>query len=304
MSRSLGAVVVALFCATPLVGQELPSDLRSAVLGAQPRQFDDPECGIKPGHFRVKGAAVYIQTAMENSTNRDRLLSDSRRAVSQAIVENDQESNPGAWYILGRVSLYQVDLVGADSSFKRVEAMAPECSEEVRTLRRNTWIAFRNYALGQSQRSQLDSAIAIYRLGMSIYDGEADVVYVMASLYQQTEQTDSILKYLSLTVAHEDSSEAGKRLKRNSIRRLARMYGEAGEVDSAVHYFRTFAAQAEAEGDTVALHSAESQIARVYFKAERYDEALVAFRVLQERKPDDQMIKRDPDYRICGFDPS
>lgn len=293
MSRSLRAVVFALFLAAPLGAQDLPADLRSAVLAGQPHQFEDPECGLKPGHFRVKGAAVYIQTAMEKSSSRDRLLSDSRRTVTEAIVDDGQGDNPGAWYILGRVALYEVDPVGADSAFTRVEEMAPECSEETQTLRRNTWIAFRNYALAQSQRSQLDSAIVTYRMGLSVYRGEADAFYVMASLYQSGDQQDSMVKYLSATVAIEDTSEVGVRVKRNSVRRLARIYAEQGEVDSAVAYFQIVADEARAAGDTNAVHSAESQIARVYFNAEMYPEALVAFRVLEARKPEDQMIKRN-----------
>ena len=170
MSRSLRAVVFALVLAAPLAAQELPDDLRSAVLSAQPRQFEDPECGLKPGEYRVKGAAVYIQTALEKPHVREGRLGDSRKTVEEAILDN-QEDNPGAWYILGRVYLYEVDPVGADSAFARVETLAPECAEETRTLRRNTWIPFRNYALGQSQRSQLDSAIATYRRGLAIYQG-------------------------------------------------------------------------------------------------------------------------------------
>ncbi len=293
MSRSLRAVVFALVLAAPLAAQELPEDLRSAVLSGQPRQFEDPECGLKPGHFRVDGAAVYIQTAMEKPHNRDGLLSSSRKTVIEASLDDGQQDNAGAWYILGRVYLYEVNIVGADSSFTRVEAMAPECAEETRTLRRNAWISIRNYALAQSQRSQLDSAIATYRLGMFIYRGEADVFYVMASMYQQADQPDSLVKYLSETVATEDSSETGIRAKRNSVRRLARIYAEQGEADSAVAYFRIVADQAEAAGDTIAVQSAESQIARVYFNAEMYAEALVAYRVLEARRPESQMIKRN-----------
>ena len=105
----------------------------------------------------MEGAAVSIQTALEKPHARERQLRNSRNVVTQAIVDDGEQDNAGAWYILGRVYLYEVDLVGADSSFTRVEAMAPECAEETRTLRRNAWISIRNYALAQSQRSQLDS---------------------------------------------------------------------------------------------------------------------------------------------------
>ncbi len=279
--------------AAPLAAQELSPELRELVLRAQPVLFEDPECGIKPGHFRVGGAAVYVETAMRNTSNRERLLEDSRRTVAEAITDDDQADNPGAWYILGRVYLYQADILGADSSFIRVEALAPECASEVATFRRNTWIAVRNYTLGQMQRSEIDSALATYRVGLSIYRGEADTYYVMASIQERAEQPDSNIYYLNAALGVEDTTESGVRVRRNAVRRLSRIYATAGEVDSAVKYLQIVADMAAATNDTTSLWSAQSQIARIYFTGERYPEALVAFRVLAARKPDNEMIQRN-----------
>ncbi len=286
-------MLFAMICAVPLAAQEFAPELKEKVLQAQPLQFEDPECGIKPGHFRVKGAAVYVETAMRNSTNRDRLLEDSRRTVSEAISEEDQDDNPGAWYILGRVYLYLADIEGADSSFIQVVSLAPECAPEVIALRRNTWIVIRNYALGQMQRSQIDSSLATYRAGLQIYRGEADAYYVMASIQEGAEQPDSVVFYLNAALSVEDTTESGARIRRNAVRRLSRIYAKTGEVDSAVKYLQIVADEAAAKDDTVSLRAAQSQIARTYFKGERYPEALVAFRVLEVAKPDNQMIKRN-----------
>lgn len=279
--------------AAPLTAQELSPELRELVLRAQPIQFEDPECGIKPGHFRVGGAAVYVETAMRNKSNRERLLEDSRRTVAEAITDDKQGDNPGAWYILGRVYLYQADIRGADSSFIQVEALAPECAPEVATLRRNTWIAIRNYTLGQMQRSEVDSALATYRLGLQIYRGEADAYYVMASIQKRAENPDSNLYYLNAALGVEDTTESGVRVRRNAVRQLSRIYADAGEVDSAVKYLQVVADMAAAKDDTTSLWSAQSQIARTYFTGERYPEALVAFRVLAASKPDNEMIQRN-----------
>jgi tetratricopeptide (TPR) repeat protein len=241
----------------------------------------------------VGGAAVYVETAVENASNRARLLEDSRRTVAEAITEEGQDDNPGAWYILGRTYLYQADLMGADSSFIRVESLAPECAPELATLRRNTWIAIRNYALGQMQRSQIDSALTSYRAGLWIYRGEADVYYVMASIQERAEEPDSNVYYLNAALSVEDTTESGVRVHRNAVRRLSRIYAETGQVDSAVKYLQIVADMAAAKNDTISLWSAQSQIARTYFTGERYPEALVAFRVLAASKPGDQMITRN-----------
>jgi len=293
MSTPTGVAVLALLWAAPALAQGLTPDLKEAVLRVQPSQFEDPACGIKPKHFRVKGAAVYIQTAMENSSNRSRLLRDSRNAVIEAITENDQGENPGAWYILGRVYLYEADIAGADSALARVTELAPECTAEINTLRHNTWVAIRNYALAQEQRSQTDSALASYRIALTIYGGEADVFYVMASLQERAKQADSTAWYLRRTLEVEDTSETGLRMKHNVILRLARNYSRAGEVDSAVAYYRIIARDAEAEGDTVQVESAEAQIAGLYFRAKRFPEALVAFRAIEARDPSDATATRN-----------
>ncbi len=291
--RQSSLMLFAILWVMPLAAQEFAPELKEKVLQAQPLQFEDPECGIKPGHFRVKGAAVYVETAMRNSINRDRLLDDSRRTVSEAISEEDQDDNPGAWYILGRVYLYLADVEGADSSFTRVDSLAPECAPEVTALRRNTWIVIRNYALGQMQRSEVDSSLTTYRAGLQIYRGEADAYYVMASIHERAEQPDSVVFYLNASLSVEDTTESGVRIRRNAVRRLSRIYAAMGEVDSAVKYLQVVADQAAAKDDTVSLLAAQSQIARTYFTGERYPEALVAFRVLEAGKPDDQMVKRN-----------
>lgn len=291
--RRQSLMLFALSWAVPLTAQDLPQELREKVLHAQPTQFEDPECGIEPKHFRVKGAAVYVETAVRNTTNRERLLEDSRRSVVEAITEEGQDDNPGAWYILARVYLYMADIPGADSAFIRVDSLAPECTPEMTTFRRNTWIAIRNYSLGQMQRSQVDSALTTYRAGLQIYRGEADAYYVMATIQERAEQPDSIVYYLNASLGVEDTSESGVRVRRNTVRRLSRIYAEADQVDSAVKYLQVVADMAAATDDTTSLWSAQSQIARTYFNGERYPEALVAFRVLEASRPDDEMIKRN-----------
>jgi tetratricopeptide (TPR) repeat protein len=289
----LRPLCLALLWSAPIAAQELAPDLQRSVLAVQPRAYEDPVCDAKPGHFRVGGAATYIETALNNSTNRARLLSDSRRVVIEAIADDDQAGNPGAWYILGRVYLYEVDMQGADSALHQVVVLEPGCQEEVTILRRNTWVAIRNYAVGEMQRGQVDSALNTYRAGLAIFQGEADVYYVMADIQGEAESPDSVTYYLRLALAVDDTTENGKRVRRNAVRKMSRIYAEAGEVDSAVAYYRLVGQEGEAAGDSNAVRSAESQIARVYFNGKRYPEALAAFRVLEAKAPKDATIKRN-----------
>jgi len=115
----------------------------------------------------------------------------------------------------------------------------------------------------------------------------------MASLYDRVDD-DSMALYLEKAVAASDpENEDHARIRSIAMRRLAPLMAERGQVDSAVAYFEIIAEEARAANDTVKLHSAETQAARVLFEAEQYPSALVMFRRIESRRPDDPMVKRN-----------
>jgi hypothetical protein len=119
----------------PLIAQ---SDVRTVVMAAQPARYEPAACGIKTGHFKVGSGATYLSTAITNEANRERLLSDAEKVLVEAIRDNGQASNPAAWYYLGRVYLYEGNVIGADTAFGKAETLAPACKDEILLLRRAT----------------------------------------------------------------------------------------------------------------------------------------------------------------------
>ncbi|HZA97285.1 MAG TPA: hypothetical protein VE399_00820, partial [Gemmatimonadales bacterium] len=93
------------------------------VVKAMPSRYVPPDCGIKPGHFKVSSGATYLKTGIETGVpgNRTRVLGSGHKVLLEAIQQNGQGKNPAAWYFLGRIYLHQGDIVGADSAFTKAE---------------------------------------------------------------------------------------------------------------------------------------------------------------------------------------
>src|SRR5581483_2078510 len=101
-----------------------------------------PTCDLKPGHYLINSAAVYLKTADETkfADVRDRNLRDANRVLMQALSNPDQQKNPAAWYNLGRYYVAMKDVAGADSAFRKVAEMAPQCKKDIDAWRRTAWV--------------------------------------------------------------------------------------------------------------------------------------------------------------------
>src|SRR5213594_1191915 len=88
-----------------------------------------PPCDVKASsHFQVSTASLNLKIAAENPTQRDRMLKQTVDVLTRAIVQNKQDKNPAAWYYFGRYYVEMGDAAGADSSFRKVETLAPQCA--------------------------------------------------------------------------------------------------------------------------------------------------------------------------------
>lgn len=291
MSRIFTVLMVLAASATGVAAQT-PPEVAQKVMQVQPQRYEAPDCGISSGHFRVRGAAVYLGTATRNETNRSRLLSDALRTLTEAIQENDQSDNPAAWYYMGRAYLYQGDVIGADTALTRAAALNPPCAAHIDSLRRRSWLAIQELALGQMQDGHLAEAIATYRLALRMYTGEAQPYYVMGSIFEADNQLDSATAYYR-RAARFPNAPADDRFVPLATRRLASLYAATDQPDSAVVYFTQLRDAALAASDIDARDAAQAGIARAYFEAKRYDEAAAAFRQLERWRPEDENIKRN-----------
>ncbi len=268
--------------AFPAVAAAQTTDYRAAIISAQPTRYESANCGIKSGHFKVSSGATYLSTATTNEANRDRLLGDAERVLLEAIQDNGQAENPAAWYYLGRVYLFRADVVGADSAFRRAEALAPACKDEILGFRRTTSLALQAPAGLLLQAEKNDSALAVYRLAAIIDPGNAPVLMAVGNLFEIGNQPDSAIVYLrkAANVEGDDRSSAFAR------QRLASTFARSSQVDSAAVYYRQMISKAQASGDDDERNRSTMSLALVFYNAERYQEAIPLLRAYVGYRPD------------------
>ncbi|MGE0352055.1 MAG: tetratricopeptide repeat protein [Gemmatimonadales bacterium] len=286
MYRSYLFLAIPVLIAAPVQAQD--ADIAGAVLRAQPTKYEQPECGIKTGHFRVTSGATYLSTAIRNETNRERLLRDGAASIVTAITENGQDKNPGAWFYLGRIYLYQGDVIGADTALARAETLAPQCKEEIQTMRRLTSLALLTPAGLYAQAEKPDSAILAYRLAVRIYPDGSQAAYTLGSTFEGQEKTDSALAYYRRAANAEGGKERYSLIARS---RAASLFAQAGELDSATVYYQAAIAAAEEAKDTETRDRNTLALAIALYNGQRYAQAIPLLRRYAEARPDVSAVK-------------
>jgi tetratricopeptide (TPR) repeat protein len=205
------------------------------VVKSLPSRYVPPECGIKPGHFKVSSGATYLKTGVETEVpeNKARALSSGKKVLLEAIEKNGQEKNPAAWYYLGRTYLQEGDLVGADSALTKAETMMPACKEDISKVRYTGWVPLVNGGIDFVKKQNNDSALALFRQANTIYRDKPSAYLNAGVIFANAGQTDSAIAYW------EKASEIAERANivedRNvATRNLGAMYQKAGRHQDAV----------------------------------------------------------------------
>ena len=162
-----------------------------------------PKCDIKPGHFLVNSAVLYLKNATVTRYDdvRERDLRDANRSLTQAVTSGGQDKNPGAWYYLGRYYVMRSDALGADSAFRKAETLTPACKEDILFYRRNAlWVPAFNAGAAALAAQSYDSAIAAFRRANQIYDAEPQGFAMLATVFFNTRRPDSAAKYFRLAI--------------------------------------------------------------------------------------------------------
>lgn len=168
------------------------------------RAFEQPQepCKVKTGHHLVNGGMMHLKVAVEtgNERTRQERLDRAQDVIVRAILENNQADNPGAWYYLGRYYVEAENPVGADSAFRRMLALAPECEEEAHRYLERLEPAVRVAALDAWQAGAVDSAAGLLRLAGSLAPADPEIPFLQARLYADQRQFDSASKYVSIGI--------------------------------------------------------------------------------------------------------
>lgn len=219
----------------------------AAVIAAQPTNYEllQPTCdALKGGHFKVRSGATYIKSALESSTNRPRLLGDARRVLLEAITNDNQASSPVAWYWLGRVYLYNGDVVGADSALDRVQQLAPNCAEDQRKARIDTYAALIRPAAALQQEGKMDSALVLLQQAAAFYPESPYAYQNLGIIYFNRKQLDSAATNFEKAVAAAETRAATDtavaNLRNQTLFNLGVVYLNAGRHSEAIQTLRRY----------------------------------------------------------------
>lgn len=233
MKTSIALIGVLLASSAAASAQEVAVNDR--VVKALPSKYVPPACGIKPGHFKVSSAATYLKTGVEAGVegNRERALKSGHRVVLEAIQQNDQEKNPAAWYYLGRISLQQGDIVGADTALSKAETMVPACKEEISKLRYIGWAPLVNGGIDFAKAGNNDSALALFRQANTLYRDKPVAYLNSGVIFANAGQTDSAIAYWQkgAEIAERTNSVEDRNV---ATRNLGAMYQKANRHQEAV----------------------------------------------------------------------
>jgi tetratricopeptide (TPR) repeat protein len=268
---------------------------RSQVAASQPGKYEPPGCGIKAGHFLVSGAATKLSVAVgsDNPGNRERLLREGQEVLVEAITTKGQAKNPAAWYFLGRIALYRGDPLEADTAFARAESLAPQCAEEIRGFRRTAWGALIGAGGVYSADNRPDSALLAYHLAAGLLPKEPEPWYWIGATHEGSEQTDSaIAAYNRAAGLAPGSQEKGEKYERLALSRLGALLLRSERVDSGVVVYEKLIAILGQSGDTAARNLAALTVARSLYQAQRYAQAIPAFRRYLGWRPGDPTARQ------------
>ena len=158
----------------------------------QPAQ---PPCDLEPGHGVVSDGINQLKNAIENpAARRDDRLDQAFEALVRAIRDDDQGSNPAAWYYLGRVFSEQGNAVGADTAFRKALELFPDCKDDITAYTSALAADVLPEALRGWQEGNTDSASYYFALASRLDPTNASVPLYEARMYADVGQLDRAIE--------------------------------------------------------------------------------------------------------------
>src|SRR5256885_12024975 len=198
-----------------------------------------PPCEISAPPFKVSGGVLKLKAAAEKPDQRNGQLAEARRVLVEAILQDKQDKNPGAWYYLGRYYFETGDAAGADSALARALVLAPQCKQDIDGYRRRLWANTLNAGLAAWQGGKEDSAVALFGLAARLAPANPKAFVALAGLYAGKENYDSALVYHRRTAEAAGNDTAFAQDRKEALANAGRMLvGRAVNDPPAQQYRR------------------------------------------------------------------
>jgi tetratricopeptide (TPR) repeat protein len=176
--RPIAVAAFAVLCAVPLSAQSKPA------------------CDLSPGFFRLNSEPLNLKLAQEKPDQRDRMLAQVQDVAVRSILNDHQDQNPAAWYYLGRYYVETHNAVGAESTFARVEKLAPQCADSLFQYRTSVWTDAFGAGMSQWQGGKIDSAVTNLQLAHKLLPHNPRSLLQLGQLYASQNNVDSAVVYL------------------------------------------------------------------------------------------------------------
>src|SRR5215471_13525185 len=251
----------------------------------QGQQFLPPskDCDVKRNHFLVNGAAQYLEVAATKPAMRDGQLRNAEKNLTQAVTTGGQDKNPSAWYYFGRYYAMRGDVWGADSAFRKVEALLPKCREDINYYRRNQlWVPLFNAGIAALSAQNYDSALTTLRAAARIYDGEPQGFTTLATAYFNMPAGS----YLPESTFKKQNPGL-----RDSVATARYEAAVNTRYDSAAKYFRLGAQAASDPKFDKEKKDAMYNLGNAFYGAQRYDSAAAAYNAYLKVVPNDAQAR-------------
>src|SRR5690348_18148013 len=154
-----------------------------------------PPCELPPGPSKVNNGIQALRAAAEKPELHDQQLGQARKLLTDAIVQDNQSTNPAAWYYLGRYYVETGDASGADSALTRAGTLAPKCGDDIATYRNELWGKLVNTGLSAWQDGKQDSGLALLRVAAHLEPKNPKTFSTVAGLYASRGSDDSASAY-------------------------------------------------------------------------------------------------------------
>jgi hypothetical protein len=139
-----------------------------------------------------------LRGAAEKPDLRDPQLALAKKTLNEAIVQDNQGTNPAAWYYLGRYYVAVGDVAGADTALARAATLAPKCAGDLATYRGELLSKLLNDGLTAWQDGKQDSALSLLHVAARFEPGNPKAIATVAALYASRANDDSAFAYYRL----------------------------------------------------------------------------------------------------------
>ena len=172
-----------------------------------------PPCELVPGNAKIDKGMQALRGAVEKPDQREPQLVQAKKALGEAIAQDNQSTNPAAWYYLGRYYVIVGDVAGADTALTRAATLAPKCAEDIATYRGELLNKLLNDGLSAWQDGKQDSALGLLRVAARLDPRNPKAFATVAALYASRSNDDSALAYyrLAARTAGDDAAFANDR---------------------------------------------------------------------------------------------